>query len=204
MRTRHVLGTGLAALTLLALAACTTSPGGAGSTDGDSDTDGGSTGAGGGTTAECLQGSWELDGQRQLEQLQENFNATGMNTTATLVEGGVTLTVDGDTMTYDSNITYTMTAELSNGLQMQVVQTQFGVSEGRWSEAGDQVVFRDWTNGIQIENTISVAGETTDMPITLPADTGTGVGMSVTCSGAALQTKAAESPFTNYWERHTP
>lgn len=202
MRTRLALATGLTVLALLTACA----PGATGGADDDGEGDNGANGGDGGTggavtLSDCLQGTWELDGQRQLQQLSDNFTANGMAARATLVEGGVTLDVDGDEMTYDSNITYTMDADVSGGLTIQVVQTQFGVSSGTFTEDAGVVTFGDWTSGIQVENTISMAGETVDMPIELPADTGTGVGMDVTCSGDALETKAHESPFTNYWAR---
>ncbi len=205
MRRRLALAPALAAVALLALAAC--SPGGSGGT-GDPDGTGGSgdDGADGGTGGEltlsdCLQGTWALDGQRQLEQLSDHFTSTGLNARATLVEGGVTLTVDGEDMSYDSNITYTMDADMSGGLTMQVVQTQFGVSSGRFSEDAGVVTFRDWTTGIEVENTITVGGEVADMPIEIPADTGAGAGMDVSCSDDALVTTPHEGLFPAYWSR---
>lgn len=201
MRRRLALIPALAGVALLALTACTTEPGGDDGGAGDPDGSGGTGDTGGTpTTAECLQGSWALDADHQLTQLQENFTSTGLDAQAVLVEGGVTLTVEGDRMTYDSNVTYTMTVE-SGGLALMVVQTQFGQSSGSFSESGGRVVFESWNTGIDVENTISADGQTMDMPIEIPADMGTGVAMGVDCSGDTLTTTPEASPFTGVWAR---
>lgn len=198
MRTRLVLTTGLAAVSLLALAACGTGTGGS---DGSGGTGGtGSSGAGA-SIGDCLQGTWILDAERNATQIQEYLTANGTPITSTEVTGGVTLTVDGDGMTYDSDITYRMVAQLDGGLELAVVQNQAGVSTGDWAEDAGEVVYSNWTNGIVVTNEVTIAGESASIPIEIPADTGAGVAMETTCSDAELTTHAVESPFTNYWSR---
>lgn len=198
---RHLVTTGLAAATLLTLTACFggTGDGGSGGSGGDGEA--GDGGAGGVSTADCLDGSWDLDTADLATQLQQYFVDNGTPVTSTVPAGGVTLEVDGGSMTYDSAVTYTMTADLSGGLQMVIVQEQTGVSSGDWAVDGDSVVFSDWTNGITVNNTVTIGGESADVPIELPADGGAGVPMTVTCSGDTLTTKPDASPFTSSWAR---
>lgn len=193
MRTRLVLTSAVAALSLLALAACGTGGGGGSTADPG-------TGAAGGL-ADCLAGSWELDGQNNADQMQAYFTANGTPVTATSVDGGVTLDVTGADMTYRSDITYTMTASLSSGLDMVIAQQQSGTSSGQWSATGDSVVYSNWSDGITITNTVSIGGQTADMPLEIPASTGGGVPMTTTCDGDTLTTHPDASPFTSVWHR---
>ncbi len=199
MRTRLALTTGLAALSLFALAACT-SPG---SGDGD-DGDGTGTdpdGAGSGGIAGCLVGTWDLDGQHNADQIQALMVENGTPVTSTEASGAVHLIVDGSTMTYVSDISYVMTAQLDAGLEMIVSQLQAGESSGTWAAEGDQVVFADWVNGITVTTSVTIGGASSSTPIEIPADGGAGVAMEVVCEGDTLSTHPLESPFTNLWTR---
>jgi len=205
MRIRPALTTGLAAVSLFVLAACAAPGGGAdaegagGTGDGGSGgSSGGSTGAGG--TADCLVGAWSLDTDDLAAQLQEFFASNGSPVTSTVSEGAVTLDVDDETMTYDSAVTITATADM-DGLAMVIVQEHTGVSTGRWAAEGDEVVFSDWENGITITNTITMGGEAIGDSLDLPADTGAGVPMAVSCDGDTMTSKPDESPFTSTWVR---
>lgn len=194
MRTRLVLTTGLATLSLLALVACTTPDSGDGSgTDG-------SSGASGGI-ADCLVGTWDLDGQHNADQIHELMVANGTPVTSTETSGAVHLLVDGSTMTYASDISYVMTAQLDAGLEMIVTQLQVGESSGNWSVEGDEVVFADWVNDITVDTSVTIGGTTSSTPIDIPADTGGGIAMEVVCDGDTLSTHPLESPFTNLWTR---
>jgi hypothetical protein len=201
---RLALTTGLAAATLLALTGCFGGTGGSGGDAGGSGGDGGSGDGGtGGTvsTADCLAGSWDLDTVDLAAQLQQYFTDNGTPISSTETSGAVGLAVDGSSMTYDSSVVYTMTADLDGGLQMVVEQKQTGSSSGNWSIDGDSVVFSDWTDGIEIDNTVTIAGSAADVPIEMPSDSGAGVPMTVTCSGDTLTTKPDASPFTSTWSR---
>jgi hypothetical protein len=199
MRTRLVLTTGLAALSLFALAACTTPGSGDGGEGTGSDTDGLSGTSGG--IAGCLEGTWDLDGQNNADQMQEFFVANGTPVTSTETSGAVHLIVDGSTMTYVSDISYVMTAQLDSGIEMIISQLQAGESSGSWSVEGDQVVFADWVNGITVDNTVTIGGSASSVAIDIPADSGSGVAMEVVCDGDTLSTHPLESPFTNLWTR---
>ena len=199
MRTRLALTTGLAVISLLALVACTTP--GSGTDDTGSGTDpGGAEGSSGGVL-ECLDGTWNLDGQNNADQIQALMVENGTPVTSTETSGTVHLIVDGSTMTYVSDISYVMTAQLDAGLEMIVSQLQAGESSGTWSADGDQVVFADWVNGITVTTSVTIGGATSSTPIEIPADTGGGVAMEVVCDGDTLSTHPLESPFTNLWTR---
>lgn len=194
---RLTLATGLAAASVLMLTGCF---GGTG--DGGSGTGGdGGSGGGSASTADCLDGTWDLDTTDLAAQLQQYFVDHGTPISSTETSGAVTLTVDGSSMTYDTTVVYTMTAELDAGLEMVVEQSQTGSSTGDWSLDGDSVVFENWTNGITIDNTFTIGGQSSGAPLALPADGNGGVPMTVVCSGDTLTTKPDASPFTSTWAR---
>jgi hypothetical protein len=199
MRNRTVVTTGLATLSLLALVACTAPGSGDGGDGSGSDPDGSSGSSGG--ISECLVGNWDLDGQHNADQIQALMVENGTPVTSTETSGTVHLIVDGTTMTYVSDISYVMTAQLDAGLEMIVSQLQAGESSGSWSAEGDEVVFADWVNGITVTTSVTIGGATSSTPIDIPADTGGGVAMEVVCDGDTLSTHPLESPFTNLWTR---
>jgi hypothetical protein len=201
---RLTLVPGLAAATLLTLTGCFggTGTGGSGSegTGGDGSTGDGSTG---GSTAvgDCLQGSWDLDEQALAEDLGENLSQGGaINVVSSEASGDVILNVDGENMTYVSDVTYTITVDMGEGLTMVVEQHQAGDSSGKWSLDGEKVVFEDWVSGITVTNDISINGESSSAASPLP-ETGDGVPMQVTCAGDVLTTQPDASPFASTWAR---
>jgi len=198
---RLTVTTGLAAATLLVLTGCFGGTGGTGGTDGSDGTgpDGssGAEGSGSGSVTDCLQGSWDLDEQDVARQLGESL---GPNVVSSEASGGVHLTVDGENMTYVSDVTYTITMDMGDGLTMVVNQLQAGESSGRWSDDGDQVVFEDWVSGITITNDITINGQTGSDSSPLP-ETGDGVPMEVDCAGDVLTTHPDASPYTSTWAR---
>ena len=189
MRSRHVVTTALATLSLLALSACAT-PGPAG----------GEPGGASGGIAGCLPGTWNLDTDDLAAQLQAFMVSNGSPITSTTSDGTVTLEVAADSMTYTSAVAITATADI-DGLAMVVLQEHDGVSSGLWAVDGTDVVFSDWANGITITTTVTVGGVSTGDALDIPADTGSGVPMTVECSGDSLITQPDGSPFTNRWTR---
>ena len=113
MRNRHVVTTGLATLSLLALVACT-APGSGDGGGTDPDVPEGSTGG----ILECIDGTWNLDGQHNADQIHALMLENGTPVTSTETSGTVHLIVDGSTMTYVSDISYVMTAALDGGLEI--------------------------------------------------------------------------------------
>jgi uncharacterized lipoprotein NlpE involved in copper resistance len=202
MRTRLALATGLAAVSLLALAACAAPGAGGDGSDGAGSDGSGSDGSSGvtGGLAGCIDGTWEADTADMATQLQDSMNSSGGTITSSTADGGITLDVVGDQMTYDADVTFTIVAD-SDGLELQVVQSHVGTSTGRWQVEGDQVVFTDWETGITITNTISIAGEAAGDSTEMPADDGSGVPMTVQCDGDTMVTQPEVSPFSTTWMR---
>ncbi len=199
---RLTLTTGLAAATVLVLTGCFGGSGDGGSSDGSgSDPSDGPDLGGAGSIAECLDGSWDLDEAALAEDLGENLSSGGtIDVVSSEASGGVHLNVDGADMTYVSDVTYTITIDMGDGLTMIVNQLQAGESSGSWSIDGDQVVFEDWESGITVTNDITINGQSTSSGFDLPS-TGDGVPMAVTCDGDTLTTHPDASPFTSVWTR---
>jgi hypothetical protein len=194
--------TGLAAATLLMLTGCFGGTGGTGGTGGGGTGDEGSSGSesgGSGSVADCLQGSWDLDEQDLARQLGESMSG-GANVLSSEASGGVHLNVDGDQMTYVSDVTYTITVDGGDGLILITNQLQAGESSGTWSAEGDTIVFSEWTAGITITNTVTIDGQESTTTTDLPGNE-SGVPMAVTCDGDLLSTKPDASPYTSVWSR---
>lgn len=201
---RLTLTTGLAAATLLVLTGCFGGTGGseaAGGSEGAGTEESGGTESGGsGGIADCLQGSWDLDEQALARDLGESMASSGANVVSSEASGGVHLNFDGDQAHYISDVTYTITIDMGDGLVMTNSQLQTGESTGRWAVDGDQVVFSEFEAGITIVNDVSINGETSSTTTDLPSSED-GVPMSVTCDGDLLSTKPDASPFTSVWSR---
>lgn len=199
MRTSRVtVATGLSALFLFALTACAPGAGGDGS-GGDGTDPEGSSGAPV-ALGDCMLGSWEADLDDLAQQLQAYFVANGTPVTSIDSAGSYSLDVDSESMTYTSAAHFTAVAD-SNGVAMVIEQDQTGVSAGHWSVVGDSVVYSDWENNIEITTTITMSGQSSDAPITVPADGGDGLEVATTCHGDTLTTAPAASPFTTTWVR---
>lgn len=201
MRTRLVLTTGLAAATLLALAGCFGTPGATGGDTGGTDGSG-SSGSESGPVgiAGCLQGSWDLDEDAAVRDLAEYLSGNGANVVSAETSGGVNLVVEGDAMTYLSDVTYTITVDMGGGLTMVINQLQTGESSGTWTAEGDTVVFSDWAQGIEIVNDITINGQTSSATFDLPSEE-MGLPMEVTCDGDLMSTQPEGSPFMSVWSR---
>ncbi|HWH96728.1 MAG TPA: hypothetical protein VNS80_00030 [Pseudolysinimonas sp.] len=197
MPRRSAITLGFVAAGLLTLTACTVP----GTGEGDGTGTGSDDPVASGGIAGCLEGTWDLDGQHNADQIQEFFVANGTPVTSTETSGAVHMIVDGSTMTYESDISYVMTAQLDGGLEMIVSQLQTGESSGTWSVDGDEVVFADWVNGITVDTSVTIGGQAASVPIEIPSDSGAGVAMEVVCDGDTLSTHPLESPFTNLWTR---
>jgi hypothetical protein len=200
MRTSRPTRTiGLAAVSLFALAACTVPGSGDGGAGGDGTGSDGSSG-GSGSLAGCLEGSWAADLDDLAAQLQAFFVENGTPVVSTEAAGTSSLDVEGATMTYDSQATFTMVAD-SNGLVMIITQDQIGVSTGDWAVDGDSVVYSGWETGIEITTTITIGGTSAGSPTIVPGDGGDGLHVATTCDGDTLTTTPDGSPFTTTWAR---
>ncbi len=198
MRTRSALVPGIA-LAILALTAC--SPGGdGGSGGGDGGSGGGDGGGSAGGVAECLTGVWALDVDDLAGQLADYLTENGVAITGSAAEGSVSLSLADGEAIYDSDVTYTLDADM-RGIPLTIAQAQVGQSSGGWAVEGDGVVYDGWRTGVEITTTVSMGGEAADLPVDLPDTTGSGVATATTCSGDAMTTHPEGSPFTQRWSR---
>lgn len=203
MRTRLALTSGLAATALLVLTGCFGGSGGGGGepgADGSGGSESGGSESGAGGVAGCLQGSWDLDEATLARDLGAQISSSGLTVVSAEASGPVRLVVDGDEVTYLSDVTFTLEVDMGDGLTMIVSQLQAGESSGRFSVDGDQVVFADWVSGIAITNDVTINGETSSAAIELP-ESGDGVPMTVVCDGDRLTTHPEGTPFTSVWSR---
>lgn len=199
MRKRFVVTVGLAALSLFTLAACAPGTGVPTAGDPDATESGGSGGIAPSGFAGCIEGAWQLDVDDVATQLQAMLEANGTPITTSVADGGVTLTVSGDEMIYDSDVTYTMSGD-AEGLSMVIAQTHEGVSTGRWAEEGGNLVFSDWENAVRIINTVTIAGVAGE-PTVVPGGIDNSVVMAATCEGDTLVTQPEGNPYISTWAR---
>lgn len=199
MKVRSALSAAFSAAALLVLAGCGTPAAPGGSDDpAVSGPAGGDSGGGVSALASCLEGRWDLDEADSVRQIAELMSSNGANVVDSGASGGVELLVESGTMTYISDVTYSVT--IDSGLVMRIDQTQTGRSSGAWTVDGDTIVFSDWTDGLEFSNKVTVGGETSALEMDLPTEE-PGVPLEVTCSGDTLQTHPQGGQFTSTWTR---
>ena len=194
-----------AAALLLTLAGCSL---GGGEEPGSSGTDSGSStgtdsGAGAGA-ASCVEvRTWVLDTDDLAAQLATQMSASGMTVTESTAEGRQSIEFASDgTASSSVDVTYTLTVDSGDGIVITVVQTHSGEPHGQWEWVGDSttLTFSGWDNaGYSVQNTFLINGVASDSPIAIPSDTLGDTDMETTCSGDALSTHVATSPFTQHW-----
>jgi hypothetical protein len=184
-----------ASAALLALAGCT-APGASEAADGPTDAD-----AGAPTTADCLLGTWSLDVADLAEQLGTRMSDLGLTVRATQAAGEVTLDVTEGSMVYTSAATFALTTAVGDGPEMVVTQAQDGVSQGDWTADDSTLRFSSWENGLTFTTTVTIGGETTDMPLDLPAESFGGGAAQVSCGGSEMTTVPEGGLFTSTWTR---
>lgn len=205
MRTRRLA---LAAPLLLLLAACTTGglPGGGSSAaPTDEPTDSGGSGGGPGA-ADCVVGNWSADVDDLAAQLLAFFQENGIPATSTAADGFIELRIAGTgDAEIEQDLGITVDADL-NGMPLTLVQRHSGAGSGGWSVDADTLTFPDWDRGtLQIEQDVTLGGETFDLPIELPDDAYGDVPLEVqSCAEGEMVTKAEQSPFTTTWLRNQP
>jgi hypothetical protein len=188
-----------AAVAVLGVAGCTTT--GPGSLIAGPDADGDPDDSGAVTLGECVIGTWSGDVVDLGEQLLEFFSQVGSPVTDVTSTGTITLEVDATSMTYTSDVTHQMTATLDDDMDMVVTQTQVGVSSGDWTAEGDTIAYSNWTEGIEIESTVTIGGVDSGVPLDVPAGDSADIPVTTTCDGDTLTTHPEGTPFTTTWAR---
>ena len=196
-----------AAALLLTLAGCSL---GGGEEPGSTGTDpGSSTGTDSGTdsgagAASCVEDrTWVLDTDDLAAQLATQMSTNGMTVTESTAEGRQSIEFASDgTASASVDVTYTLSIDSGDGIVITVVQTHSGEPRGQWEWVGDSttLTFSGWDNaGYSVQNTFLINGVASDSPISIPSDTLGDTDMETTCSGDALSTHVATSPFTQHW-----
>ena len=191
-------------LLLAALVACTPPAGGSGGTgEGDPEGDGGE-GARTGASTECVSRTWALDINDAAAQLGEHLASSGMSVISTSGEGVQTISFaqDGQVTTHN-DVTFMVSADGGEGVEITVVQTHSGDTAGEWYWEGDsdsRVAFDAYDSGeYTISTTTLVNGMAGEPSTTTPTGGEGGSGMSIDCSADGLATQADGSPFTQHW-----
>ena len=177
-----------AAVLLLTLAGCSTG-GSGGPGSGSSTEPGGSTGtdAGSGSVSCVEDRTWVLDTDDLAAQLATQMSSGGLTVSESTAEGRQTIEFASDgTASSSVDVTYTLSIDSGDGIVITVVQTHSGEPHGQWEWLGDST-------------TMLVNGVAGDFPISIPSDTLGDTDMETTCSGDALSTHVATSPFTQHW-----
>ena len=193
-----------AAVLLLTLAGCSTG-GSGGPGSGSSTEPGGSTGtdAGSGSVSCVEDRTWVLDTDDLAAQLATQMSSGGLTVSESTAEGRQTIEFASDgTASSSVDVTYTLSIDSGDGIVITVVQTHSGEPHGQWEWLGDSttITFSGWDNaGYSVQNTVLVNGVAGDFPISIPSDTLGDTDMETTCSGDALSTHVATSPFTQHW-----
>lgn len=198
MHTRLSLTTGTLALAVLVLTGCAAPDGAAPDDPAGPGTEGGTSST---ALADCLIGSWALDAADLADQLRDTLSEDGLPIIAAQAAGEVTLDVDAGRMTYTSAVTYALTAAPSGGPEMVMTQAQDGVSHGDWTTDGSILRFTSWENGLTFTTTATIAGQSVDLPLDLPADSFGGTTATVECDATTMTTVSEGGLFFNTWGR---
>jgi hypothetical protein len=138
------------------------------------------------------------------DQMLSYLSAKGIPISSVTGTGPITLEISGDgTMTYTTGATYVINAQVSN-LPMVITQVQSGSSHGNWAWARGTVLtmdFSGWTNAITFASTVTVGGQASNIPFSIP-DQGLGTTpLTTQCAATTLTLKADASPFVLTFSR---
>ncbi|MEP6843589.1 MAG: hypothetical protein ABJA11_08705 [Pseudolysinimonas sp.] len=196
----------LPAALLVALTACATGGAGAG---GAGSSASGSTGSSAGASSHgddnrCVTGTWDLDVPGAAAQMLSYLSAKGVPISSATGSGPITLDITGHgAMTYSTGATYTFNAQAGN-LPMVITQVQAGTSHGSWAWASGSALtmdFSGWTNAITFTTTVTVGGQASAIPMSIPNQGPGSTPLAATCNDSTLTLKADASPFTLTFRR---
>lgn len=151
---------------------------------------------------DCLvDGSpWDADTDHLSGEMTRMMQ--GINVTDVSFEGGQTLTIDGDlNAAFTSDLITTIKATMGSGLDMVMVQTQKGESNGSWEADGNILSSAEpWKGSIGGETTVSINGESTGAaPFDIPTGSIGDQTVTYTCADGELAMTIADSPISYRW-----
>jgi hypothetical protein len=194
------------ALLLLALTGC--APGGGGTPDdGDAATSGpapddeAAAGAAG-----CAPGHvWSADVDDMAAQLHEQYLESGIPARETTAVGSQVLDWGADgAIQLDTDYTFTVVADLGEGLVMTMNQHHFGPTTGVLTIEGDVAVPSDFDSSVyQVSTAVDINGTASEAPIEFPdAAWEDAVELQiVSCSDTTLKTFPTGGIVTQTWTR---
>lgn len=189
------------AILLLALTGCT--PGGTSTPDDD----GAATSAPeGGGDAGCAPGHvWSVDVDDMATQLHQQYLDSGLPARETTAVGSQVLDWGADgTIQLETDYTFTVIADLGEGLVMTMDQHHAGPTTGVLTIEGDLATPSDFdSSGYVVTTTVDINGSASESPVEVPA-TGWGEGADlqiVSCSDTTLETFAVGGIVTQTWAR---
>jgi hypothetical protein len=189
---------------LLALAGCTTGTGGgvddggAPTSDTVPETDAGAAG--------CAPGHvWSADVDDMAAQLHAKYLESGVPARETTAVGSQVLDwgVDG-AIRLDTDYTFTVIADLGEGLVMTMDQHHSGPTTGILTIDGDVATPSEFdSTGYVVDTKVDINGTASEMPVELP-ETGWGDAVDleiVSCDDTTLKTFAVGGFVTQTWAR---
>jgi len=164
---------GTAALVLILLTACTPPPTTEEREANENPVTEPLPGPGGNAISQCLVGKWNLDVADLAAQMLAHLQASGSPIRDATGEGFEMLEFTAEGLVgVDSNITYTMTADLDQGMTLVVVQHQKGLSAGSYSVDNDavgDVEFGQWDTDMVVTTQSFINGTATaEFPVSIP------------------------------------
>ena len=197
------------AIVLLALTACTPGSSGSGGDGGggDGETSGpapesdGDSGAAG-----CAPGHvWSADVDDMAAQLHQQYLDTGVPARETTAVGSQVLDWGADgAIQLDTDYTFTVVADLGDGLVMTMNQHHVGPTTGVLTIDGDLAVPSDFdSSGYQVSTVVDINGTVSEAPLEVP-DAGWEEGVDlqiVSCDDTTLKTFAVGGFVTQTWAR---
>jgi hypothetical protein len=194
-------------LLVLGLSGCTLlggGGGGGGASEGSSGA--GSTGGeelAGGSTACIMDRNWSLDIDDSAAKLEAYMLENGLTVVETTAVGEQLIWFDEiGTAGSATDLTYTMIADMGDGLTMTMTQRHEGSPFGQWAwdgSADSTIVFNEWSDDYLITTDTSINGTSAPTSTTPMSGGLSGQTMTVSCDGDTLTTQAEGSPFTQVW-----
>ena len=196
------------AILLLALTGCT--PGGTDTPDDGGAATSGPTPEGGGEgdagAAGCAPGHlWSADIDDMAAQLHQQYLDSGLPARETTAVGSQTLDWGADgAILVETDYTFTVVADLSDGLVMTMDQHHAGPTAGVLTIDGDVATPSEWdTTGYVVTTTVDINGTASESPVDVPAyGWGEGTDLQiVSCTDTTLKTFAVGGIVTQTWTR---
>jgi hypothetical protein len=202
------LALGITLTLTLALSGCA---GGIGIPGVGSDRDPGSpddaTGGEDNSPTACVIGTWTADVVDLAEQLGQVLGETGMDVITTRAAGTQTMTFTGEGgFTFANDVAFAVDVQIGGGPTLTAAQNHSGTTTASWRWDSSSVVpammFADFDDSAYaVENTVSMEGVASTIPIEIPPIVSAGGRLFVTCLGDQLITTWEEGLFITAWSR---